>query len=253
VLRQQVEALAAPAVAPPPTPSVTIDGDLGFTFRDELLGRYAPGAAQPHPAQPLVQDFSADFSPYEARPLAEAAQARSVAPVEPEIEQTPAPIVAALVQIARITSGDVVYNLGCGDGRLLVSAASKHGPRSVGIDSRAASVEAARDNMRKARLQRLVSVETGDPLKADVSPATVVFLTLGARDNVAASGVLQRLLRPGTRIVTHQGGLPGWQPAEERIVHDAEGHAYRILLWRIPEHRGPGSSIASTSGPEWDE
>ena len=249
------------ATAPRPTAvhaPAPIDPQLGITLRDELLARYVlkPGEARGAAAAP--QDFSAEYSGYEARALAEpaaAAKPPSGQPafyVEPDIEQTPPPVIAALVQMGRITAQDVVYNLGCGDGRLLISAASKHNARGVGIDGKPTAIQAAGDNVRKARLQKLVTVEDGDPFRADVASATVVFLTLGANRNAAMVASLLRQLQHGARIVTHQASLLIGQPDEETVVRDAEGRDYRVCLWRIEGRTGaPASSITNLSGADW--
>ena len=179
-----------------------------------------------------------------------AAPARGYA--EPDIEETPAPVIAALLQIARIDARDVLYNLGCGDGRLLISAASKHGVSGVGIESRVAVVDAARDNVRKARLRR-VTIDAGNPLTANVSSATVVFLALGAKQDRGMQEALLRQLQPGARVVTHHGGLSDWPADEEQVVLDADGLSYRLRLWRVQgPMRDPGSSIGNFSEGDWE-
>lgn len=255
-LKQQVAEFKMPEPAAPPVLK-PIDGQLGFTFRDELLARYVPKADRDQRGPAALRDFSTEYSAEAAaaarQPVPAAPPAGTIpAYAEPDIEQTPPAVIAALLQLAQVTASDVVYNLGCGDGRLLISAASKYKARGVGIDGKRANVETARDNVRKARLQKRVAIEAGAPLEADVAPASVVFLTLGPKRNGEMRSALERQLRADARIVTHQGGLSGWQPDEETVVHDADGLAYRLRLWRIPARSGPSSSITGFSGPDWE-
>ena len=117
---------------------------------DNLQGELAPRPAPP---------ASAPAEPQKAHVSAPAAMA-------PDLASMPEPVVAALVKMARITDGDVVCHLGCGDGRLLVRAASLHHVRGVGIDADSSNIDAAREKIRKARLQHLLTVQAGDPPRA---------------------------------------------------------------------------------------
>jgi SAM-dependent methyltransferase len=248
----ELEALKSRVDAPSaevPVPPEPIDPARGVRLRDELLKHFATAspmvAARGSDAGDVAGIDSSEFSP------------RAVPPpgghAEPGMEETPAPVIAALLQLARVGAGDVIYNLGCGDGRLLISAASKHGARGVGIDSKAAAIEAAHDNLRKARLTKLVTIDAGNPLSADVSSASVVVLGLGTKQNGEIRETLLRQLRPGARILTHQGGWTDWPPDEERVVQDTEGKTYRLRLWKVPERAGsPVSSIGNLSEGDWE-
>lgn len=174
--------------------------------------------------------------------------------VEPAIEETPVSVIAALMDFAKVTGNDAIYNVGCGDGRLLVAAASKHNAHGVGIDPRRDVADTARDNTRKARVQKQVAIHAGDPRSLDVAPASVVFLTLGASANAGLFPALLRQLAPGARIVTHQPSALGTPADEEAVVQDRQGRAYRLCLWRLSQRAasGPASSIGGLSDSDWE-
>lgn len=229
---------------PAPAPPAPIDPGRGAAWRDELLRRYVrPRHAPPdRPSEGFSSEYSAADPYQKAKEIEEGAAAQT--------EVLSERVIAGLVQLAALTARDVVYHLGCGDGRLLISAASIHRVRGVGVDNNTADIDSAHEKIRKARLQNLVAVADGDPLEADVGPATVVFLTLGKR-NSDMLHALRRQLRPGARIVTHQGGVPGWRPHQELVMH-AEGHNYRLCLWQVPQHGGaPGSSVGDMGDNTW--
>lgn len=254
----QSRAAAAAAAEPPaPPPPPAIDPARGRRLRDELVQRYrpvTPRVAAGADAGDVADIESGEFAPARRMP------SEPPSPVQPtrlyterDIEETPEVVIESLLKLASIEARDILYNLGCGDGRLLISAASQHGCRGVGIDSKAAVVDMARNNLRKARLTQFLTIDAGNPLVADVSLATVVFLSLGDRHNTEAGVTLLRQLRAGARIVTHQGGLHDWQPHEEKVVRDSAGNTYRLRLWRVPERAaGPASSIADLREKDWD-
>jgi hypothetical protein len=250
-----LEALGRPAVAPPapepevPAPPAPIDPPRGQAWRDELLQRYATPTPSSRKSGP--ESFSGEYSasdPYVARD----SEDLSGNPVEPEqLALEPLPdVVAALVKFARLTAADVVYHLGCGDGRLLVSAASIHHARGVGIDRDAPSIAAAQERIRKARLQHLITVAAGDPLEADIGLATVVYLGLGERNGDTLQS-LRSQLPPGVRIISHQGPIPGWKPRQEATVRLLDGRPCHLRLWQV----GPRSATDSIGGmgeSAWD-
>jgi SAM-dependent methyltransferase len=257
VSKQLDEALAEaakPVSSPPPPPPPLVPGEGDASYGSELgaellalIGITPAEARQPS----LGSVWELDSVVWKGAMPVPPPPAEGYA--EPDIEATPTAVIAALLQFAGIEARDVVYNLGCGDGRLLISAASKHGARGVGIHAKATAVATARENVRKAGLTRLVTIDAGNPLQVDLSSATVVFLALGARQNSEIKDSLVRQLRAGTRVVTHQGGLPGWQPGEEQVVRDEDGKAYRLRLWQVQGRmRDPGESLGNLSEGDWE-
>jgi SAM-dependent methyltransferase len=117
---------------------------------------------------------------------------------------TPQDVVDAMLKLARVTSQDVIYDLGSGDGRIPITAARVYGATGVGIDLDPALIREAQDNARKAGVAGKVRFQTADLFKTDVSPATVVTLYLTPFLNFQLLPKLNRELKPGTRVVSHQ-------------------------------------------------
>jgi SAM-dependent methyltransferase len=145
---------------------------------------------------------------------------------------TPQPVVAVMLRIAGVSPADVVYDLGSGDGRIVIAAARDHGARAIGIDLDARMIDRARCNAREAGMERLVEFRQEDLFRADLREATVVTLFLFPEMNRRLGPKLISELRPGTRIVSHRFGLGDWPP--ERTV-EIGGH--EILLWTVPAQR----------------
>jgi len=142
---------------------------------------------------------------------------------------TPQPVVDAMLRLAGVSSKDIVYDLGSGDGRIPISAARNHGARGVGIELDGRMIERARCEARAAGVERLVEFRQEDLFRAELREATVVTLFLFPEMNRRLSPKLLAELRPGTRIVSHRFGLGDWHP--ERTV-EFSGH--QILLWTVP-------------------
>lgn len=140
------------------------------------------------------------------------------------------PIVDAMLKLADVKSSDVVYDLGCGDGRIVVSAAKDYGAKGKGIDIDPKRIEEAKLNAAKANVQDLVEFEVGDLFEADVSEASVVTLYLLSTLNLKLRPMLLEQLKPGTRIVSHSFSMGDWEPEKTERVNGAT-----IYLWTVPE------------------
>jgi cyclopropane fatty-acyl-phospholipid synthase-like methyltransferase len=154
---------------------------------------------------------------------------------------TPVEVVDRMLELAEVTKNDVVYDLGSGDGRIVIRAAKKYGARSVGYEVDVELVEASRKRAAEEGVSHLVEIRAEDALTADVSNATVVTLYMLPWFNEKIRPVLQQKLRPGSRVVSHDFEIPGWDPAkvvefekEERLP-GGRLHRHRILLWKIEE------------------
>jgi SAM-dependent methyltransferase len=145
---------------------------------------------------------------------------------------TPHHVVEAMLELARVAPGDVVYDLGSGDGRIPIAAARRHGVRAVGIELDARLVERARCNAREAGVAHLVEFRQQDLFDASLREATVVTLFLFPETNRRLRPKLAAELAPGARVVSHRFGLGGWPPDREL---DAGGHP--LLLWTVPRPR----------------
>ncbi len=152
----------------------------------------------------------------------------SLAPFVP----TPQDVVERMLQLAGVTARDVVYDLGCGDGRIVVTAAEKFHARGVGVDIDPQRIKEAEANAAKASVEKLVTFRLQDALTTDVSRATVVTLYLLSSSNLALRPMLTRQLRPGARIVSHAFDMGDWEPAKIDRFTDAMGISRTLYLWK---------------------
>ncbi|MBI4607331.1 MAG: methyltransferase domain-containing protein [Planctomycetes bacterium] len=150
--------------------------------------------------------------------------------------QTPPAVVSRMLDLARIRPGDVLYDLGCGDGRIVVEAAKRFGVRAVGIDFDARRIEEARERARREGVERLVELRQEDLLKSDISEATVVTMYLLPDTNKLLRPKLSTL-KPGSRIVSHQFPMEGWTPTRTETLSVPEGGIHTLYLWEIQAPR----------------
>lgn len=156
-------------------------------------------------------------------------------PLRPDIGfvPTPADATAAMVKFANLTPADVVYDLGCGDGRLLIWAALDCGVRGVGVDVDATLLAQAESEAERLGVGDCLSFRQGNLFEVDVSAATVVFVYLLPHLNLRLRSRLQNQLRPGSRIVSHMFDMGDWVPDQTlRLEPSTEDSVF--YLWRIP-------------------
>jgi SAM-dependent methyltransferase len=135
-----------------------------------------------------------------------------------------------MLQLASVTSKDLLYDLGSGDGRIVMLAAQKYGARGVGIEIDPKLVAVAREVAKEAEVEGRVTFIQGDLFEADISPATVVAIYLSPTVNVRLEPKLRKELRPGTRIVSHQFPIGTWTP--DKTVRAEDGTL--LYLWTVP-------------------
>ncbi len=152
----------------------------------------------------------------------------SLAPYVP----TPQEVVNRMLELAEVTSDDVVYDLGCGDGRIVITAALRYGARGVGIDFDPERIAEANANARQQGVEDLVTFIEMDAMAADVSEATVVTLYLLSSSNRRLRPILTRQLAPGSRIVSHAFRMGDWDPEETVNFPDDRGNMRTLHLWR---------------------
>lgn len=144
---------------------------------------------------------------------------------------TPDDVVDRMLDMAQVGPGDVVYDLGCGDGRIVIAAARKFGARGVGVDINPARITEANENARKAGVEHLVTFRVQDVMETDVSEATVVTLYMFAEINVKLRPRLTIQLRPGARIVSHTFGIGDWEPEQVVTFKDKMGTMRTLYRW----------------------
>lgn len=155
-------------------------------------------------------------------------QGESLAPYVP----TPYDVVNRMLELAGVTRDDVVYDLGCGDGRIVITAAERFGARGVGIDYDPERIAEANANAARRGVDDLVTFIHQDAMEADVSEATVVTLYLLSSSNRRLRPILTRQLRPGARIVSHAFRMGDWRPEVTEEFEDERGTMRTLHLWR---------------------
>jgi ribosomal protein L11 methylase PrmA len=143
---------------------------------------------------------------------------------------TPEPVVDAMLKLAGVKKGDVLYDLGSGDGRIPIRAAKQFGVKGTGIDIDPVRIAEANENARKERVTDLVTFKQADLFTSDFSDATVITLYLLESLNIRLMPKLLAELKPGTRIVSHVFRMGDWEPEVEQ---DIDGR--KIFLWTVPE------------------
>lgn len=158
-------------------------------------------------------------------------QAAQAPPRKPDIHYVPTPpeVVEEMLRMVNVHKGDVVYDLGCGDGRIVITAAKKYGVRGVGIDIDPERIRESEENARREGVTKLVKFRQEDLFEADIAEATVVTLYLLDRLNERLRPKLLRELKPGTRIVSHAFRMGDWEPEQS-----ADVNGRMVYMWTVP-------------------
>jgi ubiquinone/menaquinone biosynthesis C-methylase UbiE len=144
---------------------------------------------------------------------------------------TPQEVVDRMLALAKVTKDDVVIDLGCGDGRIPITAAKVFGARGIGVDIDPQRIAEANANARREGVTHLVTFKLENALTTDVSSATVVTTYLLSASNLKLRPVLTRALKPGTRIVAHNYGFGDWAPEKTETFTDNAKSRRTIFLW----------------------
>ena len=191
---------------------VTAAGVL-FGYRERLAEWGFLGLAQ------IIRDESVWLAPYVA---------------------TPQEVVDRMLEIAEVRLTDVVYDLGSGDGRIVITAAKRYGARGVGFELDEKLVRRAQDNARRAGVTRLVEFRQQDVMTVDLSPATVVTLYLLQDANLRLRPIILSQLPLGARVVSHKFHMGDWRPDRTEKIQATSGDVHTLYLWRIASRLPPG-------------
>ncbi|NUP05670.1 MAG: methyltransferase domain-containing protein [Polyangiaceae bacterium] len=214
------EAASEPRVAEPASRPVeeasAVDRDLQQQVQDQALAEEQSETTQPEETkEPAPQSKTPDVV----------------------YVPTPQPVVDKMLQMAQVKKGDVVYDLGCGDGRIVVTAAKKYGARAYGFDVDPKRIEEAKRNVEQAGVGDLVSIQQADIFTLDLSDADVVTLYLLPELNVRLIPQLQKL-KKGARIVSHDFDMAGVAPLHQVAMKPVdEPREHSIFMWRAPIKR----------------
>jgi len=138
-----------------------------------------------------------------------------------------------MLLLAEVTAADTVYDLGCGDGRIIVAAARKFGARGVGVDIEPGMMEMTRENIAQAGVGNLAEFRMQDAQTVDLRPATVIMLYLVQWSMARFEPIILRTCAPGTRIVSHSFAMATWMPEKVERFNDAGGDLRTLFLWRV--------------------
>jgi cyclopropane fatty-acyl-phospholipid synthase-like methyltransferase len=146
---------------------------------------------------------------------------------------SPQEIVDRMLEIANLKAGETLYDLGSGDGRILITAAQRYRAKAVGVEISDRLVRSTNERIAQLNLQNLITVIHGDLLQVDLSPADVVTIYLMTNSNELLRPNLEKYLKPGARVVSHEYTVPGWKPHYVEKV-DPETRGHMIYLYTMP-------------------
>jgi ubiquinone/menaquinone biosynthesis C-methylase UbiE len=150
---------------------------------------------------------------------------------------TPPEVIDRMLAMAEVENGDILYDVGSGDGRIVITAAKRYGIKGVGIEIDDDLVREAQTRARRENVQNLVEFRAQDALTADVSPATVVTIYMLPEFNAKLRPLLERQLKPGTRVVSHDFPIEGWVPIRTETLPGGILHEHTLFLFQIGSTR----------------
>jgi cyclopropane fatty-acyl-phospholipid synthase-like methyltransferase len=146
---------------------------------------------------------------------------------------TPQEVVDRMLELAQVSQGDLLYDLGSGDGRIVITAARRYGAQAVGFEIDPALVTHSQRNIKEAGVEALAEIRDQDVRTVDLSPASVVTMYLYPGANLRLRAAIMRQLKPGSRVVSHDFSMGDWKPDRVERMTDSAGFVRTIYLWRI--------------------
>lgn len=150
---------------------------------------------------------------------------------------TPQEVVDRMLELAQVSREDLIYDLGSGDGRIVITAAKRYGAKAVGFEIDSALVRQSQRNIKEAGVEDLAEIREEDIRTVDLSPASVVTMYLYPGANLRLRAEIQRQLKPGSRVVSHDFSMGDWRPDRVERMLDSAGLLRTIYLWRIGDSR----------------
>lgn len=151
---------------------------------------------------------------------------------------TPNDVVERMLELAQVTSADIVYDLGCGDGRILITAAKKYGARGFGVDIEPYWVAESQARAKEAGVDHLATFSLQDAMTVDLSPATVVMIYAVQWAMEKLEPLIKSQVKPGTRVVSHSFAMGDWEPVKTETFTDANGSVRTLYLWTVEDGVG---------------
>jgi len=146
---------------------------------------------------------------------------------------TPQDVVDRMLELAQVKKGDVVYDLGSGDGRIVVTAAKKYGVRAVGYEIDPERIKESHENIKKAGVEKLVEIKQQDIRTVDLSGATVLTMYLLPEVNMMLRPNIWKQMKPGSRVVSHDFDMGDWKPVKTEHIKDSSGWDHTLYFWRV--------------------
>jgi hypothetical protein len=146
---------------------------------------------------------------------------------------TPQEVVERMLELAQVKKGDVVYDLGSGDGRIVITAAQKYGVRAIGFEIDPVRITESRENIKKAGIGNLVEIRQQDIRTVDLSPATVLTMYLLPEVNLMIRPNIWGQMQPGSRVVSHDFDMGDWKPLKTVTIKDSHNWEHTLYLWHV--------------------
>jgi tRNA G37 N-methylase Trm5 len=148
---------------------------------------------------------------------------------------TPQEVVDRMLELAQVKKGDVVYDLGAGDGRIVVTAAKKYGVRAIGFEIDPQRIKESTENIKKAGVGHLVEIRQQDIRTVDLSPASVLTMYLLPEVNLMIRPNIWKQMKPGSRVVSHDFDMDDWKPLKTENMKDSSNWDHALYLWHVPQ------------------
>jgi len=146
---------------------------------------------------------------------------------------TPQEVVERMLELAQVKKGDVVYDLGSGDGRIVVTAAKKYGVKAVGFEIDPERIKESHENIKKAGVGHLVEIRQQDIRTVDLSPASVLTMYLLPEVNLMIRPNIWKQMKPGSRVVSHDFDMGDWKPLKKENIKDGSSWDHTLYLWHV--------------------
>jgi tRNA A58 N-methylase Trm61 len=146
---------------------------------------------------------------------------------------TPQDVVDRMLELAQVKKGDVVYDLGSGDGRIVVTAAKKYGVRAIGFEIDPERIKESHENIKKAGVGHLVEIRQQDIRSVDLAQATVLTMYLLPEVNMMLRPNIWKQMKPGSRVVSHDFDMGDWKAIKTETIKDSSGWDHTLYLWHV--------------------
>jgi SAM-dependent methyltransferase len=146
---------------------------------------------------------------------------------------TPQEVVERMLELAQVKKGDVVYDLGSGDGRIVVTAAKKYGVKAIGFEIDPERIKESAENIKKAGVGDLVEIRQQDIRTVDLSPASVLTMYLLPEVNLMIRPNILKQMKPGSRVVSHDFDMGDWKPLKTEHIKDGSSWEHTLYLWHV--------------------